>query len=128
MLAGSVTIDQTTGAATGDGMALAIYTADLTTTPLDYFPTCVVGQTTPPFTPDRPAAQADVDNLVLSGVKFKTEMARKATAYASGIVTHIASNAKATISVGTSCGRLPTTLTAGTAIDPPVYATDLWIS
>ena len=129
MIAGTVTIDPSTGAvSTATGMAASIFLADIDSMPPEWMPSYTLGQTTAPFTPARPANQHDVDAGFSATVAMLTETARKATAYAAGIVGYIQANAKATITTGTSCGVLPTTIAPGYHIDPPVAAVPLSIS
>ena len=96
MIAGTVTIDPSTGAvSTATGMAASIFLADIDSMPPEWMPSYTLGQTTAPFTPARPANQHDVDAGFSATVAMLTETARKATAYAAGIVGYIQANAKA---------------------------------
>ena len=92
MTAGSVTVANDESR-TGSGMALAIYDADFATLVLPPVP--VLGSTTPPWNATIPVSQFDVDTAKAGRLGILREMARKATAYAAGVVSHIQAHATA---------------------------------
>ena len=86
LVAGSVTVSSLE-VATGTGMALAIYAADAATMTLPTAPT--LGATSAPYTAERPVAQTDVDSVKAGRVSILQDAARRATAYASAIVSDL---------------------------------------
>lgn len=76
LIAGSVSIDQSTEAVTSSGVAKLLYDADIATATLPADPT--LGQQTTPYSAERPAVQADIDNTKASRLALKNEAARRA--------------------------------------------------
>lgn len=113
--AGTVTV-ATNEAATGSGLALARYQADIATRVLPTAPT--LGSTTAPWTTARPVSQEDVDGVKAVRLAILREAARLATAYASADVAYFTANMKAVIS-GVSVGVTPDPNDPGVAIAPP---------
>lgn len=87
MRPGTVTISPTTEAASGDGLARALYDADLATATIPALP--ALGQTTDPFSEQRPAFQSDIDIIKAARLGLKQEMARKANALASVLALQV---------------------------------------
>lgn len=83
--------------ATGSGLAKEFYDADLATRVLPAVPS--LGQTTVPFSADRPCIQADIDKVKVARLVLKREAARLANAYAV-VIPHITTNGNAKVFVG----------------------------
>lgn len=124
MTAGTVSVDNS-GVVTGTHLARAIYDADVATMVLPPLP--VLADTTPPYTAARPVTTADIQLVVDGRILMLQDAARRATAYASALVTYMQANAVARVSTSQSLGRLPGSITTGTAIDAPAVQVDLQI-
>lgn len=119
--AGSVTIDSAE-VATGSGLALAMYQADVATRPLPTVP--ALGSTAAPWTAARPVSQADVDAVKAVRLATLEEAARLATAWAGAIVAHITANGHAVVN-GVSLGRTPNPNDPDTPIAAPAAPVEL---
>lgn len=99
MSAGSVSINQSTEAVTGSGMALAIYTAEIATyasvlaSPGLTVPT--LGSTAAPYNVMRPVQQSDIDQVKAQRLMLLNGVRDRANAYGSAIVGYIQANATA---------------------------------
>lgn len=119
MTAGTVTIANDESVS-GAGMARALYDADVAT--MEALPTVPsLGATSAPWSAFVPVTQADIDTVTAARLATLREAARRATAYASGIVSYVTANAKARIS--TSTGGLQQVAAVDT--DPPTATKDL---
>lgn len=119
--AGSVSVDSSE-VATGSGLALEMYQADVATRPLPALPT--LGSTAAPWTATRPVTQADVDAVKAARLATLQEAARLATAWAGAIVAHITTYGRAIVD-GVSLGVTPNPNDPKTPIDPPEKQVDL---
>ncbi|HEX2879109.1 MAG TPA: hypothetical protein VHO25_06195 [Polyangiaceae bacterium] len=84
--AGSVSVDPSE-VATGDGLSKVIYDEDAATLALPVVPT--LGATAQPYTVARPVQESDRTIIQNARVSVLQDLARKANAYASGIVQHL---------------------------------------
>lgn len=122
MSAGAVAVASDESVA-GGGMARDIYDAEAATLVLPIVPT--VGDTTGyGFSPARPCVQAEVDQIKAARLAQLQDSARRANAYAAGIVTHIQSNAKAVVNVA-GLQRTPSPNNPNTATLAPASPVDL---
>jgi hypothetical protein len=119
--AGSVSV-ASNDVATGSGLALAMYQADVATRPLPTVPT--LGSTAAPWTTARPVSQADVDGVKAARLATLQEASRLATAWAGAIVAHITANGHAVVS-GVSVGRTPDPNDPDTPIAAPASPVEL---
>jgi hypothetical protein len=104
---GSVSVNQTTELATGNGLAKALYDADVATLSLPSLP--VVGQTSAPFAAGRPCTQADVDVVKAARLALLNDAARRANAYGTATVAYFTTNAAVTVNIPTSASGLQRT-------------------
>lgn len=96
MTAGSVTIADDESV-TSSGMAKALYDAEVATLPaLPTVPT--LHATTAPYSAARPVASDDVNATKTARLQILRDVARRATAQASALVTYLQANATTTIS------------------------------
>jgi len=124
MSAGTVVVADDESA-TGTGMARAIYDADIATLALPVVP--ILGNTDPPWRVERPVNAADIAQVQAARLLMLSEAARRANAYAAGIVTHITGNAKVTVSVG-GLQRTPSPNNPDTATQAPASPVELPVS
>lgn len=80
---------------TGTGLARALYDADVATLPLETAPT--LGDTSAPYSAQRPASASDVALATAARLRALQERARLATAYAGALVPYLQANAKAKV-------------------------------
>lgn len=115
-----------TAAYAGSGMALALIQArgPVLLTQLNAAIATVVAATKPPS----PPLTAIPASAIASAQAAATNLATESQAMASGLVTYLTTNAKATITTSTSCGVMPSATTPGTALGPPAAAVTLAIS
>jgi hypothetical protein len=124
MTAGTVTVaDNET--VSGAGLARALYDADAATMTLMTLPT--LGATTAPYSAARPVAQSDIDLVQTGRLLTLRDVARRANAYASAIVTYLQANAKAHVT-NQSLGRTPNPNDPDTAIAAPSAPVDIPIT
>jgi hypothetical protein len=133
--AGTVTItaDATTGAAgySGSGLALALAQAEVTARASQLPPVPTLGQTTDPYSAERPATQTDIDTAVLVTQALYDEIEVRAVAYAIATIAYFVANAS--IAAGTlvahvttqQLGRTPNPNTADTPIVAPSAPVDI---
>jgi len=76
----------------GSGLALALYEADAGTLELPEVPS--VGDTGRPYRVERPATQADIEQVRAGRLRALREVARRANAYAGAIVGHMQEHAE----------------------------------
>lgn len=89
IVAGSVTVSSNE-VASGTGMAKTIYDADVATLTLPTTPT--LNSTAAPWRAEKPVSQADVDAVKAARLELLQDAARRATAYAAGVVAHLQAN------------------------------------
>jgi len=76
----------------GSGLALALYEADAGTLELPKVPS--VGETGRPYRVERPATQADVEQVRAGRLRALREVARRANAYAGAIAGFLKAQAE----------------------------------
>lgn len=98
MIAGTATVANDESVA-GEGMALAIYTANAASMTVNNVLPAVptLGDTTAPWSTARPVSAQDVTDYQKARLRGLREVARAATAYAVGIVSYVQATAVAVI-------------------------------
>jgi hypothetical protein len=100
----------------GNGLALALYEADAGTLELPEVPS--VGETGRPYRVERPATQADVEQVRAGRLRALREVARRANAYAGAMVGYVRDHAEVIVTEQ-RLGRVPAPAEPGKMIDPP---------
>ena len=119
-----VTIADDETVATGSGLKLALYQADVATLTLPPLP--ALGATSAPFTAQRPCSAEDQGFVRTGRVAMLRDVARRANAYGGAIVPFIQDNARTVVSLE-SLGRTPDPNNPNVAILPPAEAVRLRI-
>lgn len=125
MSAGSVSVDSSENV-TGTGLARDLYDADAASmVAAGMLPTVpTLGSTAAPYTAEQPVTSAEVGAFRAARVRLLQEAARRATAYASALVSYIQANAKARVT-SQSLGRTPDPNDPDAPIEPPTSPVDL---
>lgn len=106
MTAGSVSV-AAGEVVSGTGLARALYDADAATLTLPTAPT--LGATAAPYSTERPVTALDVTLANDGRLRALQEAARRATAYATALVTYMQANAQAKVEAGAAGDGLQTT-------------------